>query len=150
MGFRRREAADDIISATVASCIRYRTLFFQEEDVTYDITTATIWTVIESNMTIISACLIVSRPFFVKIYPQRLIGLVQGMSSSSNKTRSDKKLWCKKSTSRRFISGHFKPLSDTPPAVTDVSLGGPFELDIEKNWDPHPRTRRADIEGMGP
>lgn len=113
-----------------------------------DITTATIWTVVESNVTIISACLIVSRPFFVKIYPQRLISLVQGMSSSSNKPHSDKKRWWNKSTPGHFISGHFKPLSDTPPAVTDVSLGGPFELDIEKNWDPHPRTRRADMEGI--
>lgn len=110
-----------------------------------DITTPTIWTVVESNVTIISACLIVSRPFFVKMYPQRLIDLVHDLSSSK-KAHPDKTPRWHRSTPARFFFSNFKPLTDTPPAVTNVSLGGPFEVDMEQNWGACTRTKRADLE----
>ncbi|KAL8696782.1 MAG: hypothetical protein Q9201_007480 [Fulgogasparrea decipioides] len=119
--------------ATVASCIRYRTLFFDTKDATYDIVPATIWTVIESNVTIISACLIVSKPFFIKIYPQKLVRLIQNfVTRKSVFTEGTKR---NHSSSRWFRPSLFKPLTDTPPAVTSISLGNPFEVDVEKSYE---------------
>ncbi|KAL8839125.1 MAG: hypothetical protein Q9176_004627 [Flavoplaca citrina] len=121
-------------SATVASCVRYSTLFFETKDATYDIVPATIWTVIESNVTIISACLIVSRPFFIKIYPQKLISLIQEISTRKS-TSSEESNW-KRSSPGQFGHSSFQPLTDRPPLVTNVSLGNPFEVDVEKSYGP--------------
>ena len=98
---------------------------------TVDIVPATIWTVIESNLTIISACLIVSRPFFIRIYPQKLISFIQDISSHRS-TNSQSSKW---EESPRVRMGKFKPLTDAPPVVTNVSLGNPFEVDVEKGND---------------
>ncbi|KAL8900402.1 MAG: hypothetical protein Q9192_001085 [Flavoplaca navasiana] len=120
--------------ATVANCVRYSTLFFETEDATYDIVPATIWTVIESNVTIISACLIVSRPFFIKIYPQKLISLIQEISTKKS-ISSEESDW-KRFSPGQFGHSSFQPLTDRPPLVTNVSLGNPFEVDVEKSYGP--------------
>lgn len=88
---------------------------------------ATIWTIIESDVTIISTCLIVSRPWFIKLYPSKLVSLIKDMASKrSSKSSSGH------SDGRRGLFSTFARLSETPPAV-DVSRGAPFEMDIEKN-----------------
>lgn len=88
---------------------------------------ATIWTIIESDVTIISTCLVVSRPWFIKLYPSKLVSLIKDMASKwSSKSSSGR------SDGRRGLFSTFARLSETPPAV-DVSRGAPFEMDIEKN-----------------
>ncbi|KAL9608396.1 MAG: hypothetical protein Q9167_006776 [Letrouitia subvulpina] len=111
--------------AIVASCIRYSTLFFKQKDVTYDIATATVWTVIESNMIIICACLIASRPFFVRIYPQKLISHIQEMTTKKSSSDKDDR-----SGTRRLMFGRFRTMTNTPPAMTNLSLGQPFKADL--------------------
>lgn len=88
---------------------------------------ATIWTIIESDVTIISTCLIVSRPWFVKLYPSKLVSLIQDMASKRSSKKSSER-----SDGRRGLFSSFARLSETPPAV-DVSRGAPFEVDVEKN-----------------
>lgn len=115
--------------ALVSSCVRYSTLFYQRDDVTYYLIPATIWTIIESDVTIISTCLIVSRPWFIKLYPSKLVSLIKDMASKRSSKGSSGR-----SDGRRGLFSTFARLSDTPPAV-DVSRGAPFEMDIEKNQD---------------
>ncbi|KAI4245700.1 MAG: hypothetical protein LQ352_006520 [Teloschistes flavicans] len=131
-------------------CLGGFTLFFETEDATYDIVSATIWTVIESNVAIISACLIVSRPFFVKIYPQKLVSLIQEIVTSRKSVSTEEgSEWRKNPSARRFRTNLFKPLTDTPPAVTNISLGNPFEVDVEKSYEPHRVSRGVTQNGKG-
>ena len=89
---------------------------------------ATIWTIVESDVTIISTCLIVSRPWFMKLYPSKLISLIKELSSKGSGNDS------KRSQGRKGLFSSFARLSETPPAV-DVSRGAPFEIDVEKNME---------------
>ena len=97
--------------------------------------TATTWTIIECDVTIISACLIVSKPWIVKLYPARLLSLIQeGMISiqkaapisktNVSSSREERRTWPQFSD--------FRKLPATPPALTSASLGAPFALDVEK------------------
>ncbi|KAL8934108.1 MAG: hypothetical protein Q9216_006068 [Gyalolechia sp. 2 TL-2023] len=108
-----------------------------------DITVPTIWTIIESNMAIISACLIVSRPFFVKIYPEKLIGLVHAILASRRAYTDKERRW-----PGWTPFSHFQPLTETPPALTHVSFGRPFEVDVEKNWGPGNKDEKGRPGGM--
>ena len=92
---------------------------------------ATIWTIVESDVTIISTCLIVSRPWFMKLYPSKLISLIKELSSKGSSNDSSKR-----SQGRKGLFSSFARLSETPPAV-DVSRGAPFEIDVEKNMEQH-------------
>lgn len=111
-----------------------------------DIVSATIWTVVESNVTIISACLIVSRPFFVTIYSQKLISLIQEMSTKRSFSREGSD-W-KESSSRPSSHRPFKPLTDRPLAVTNISLGILFEGGVEKSHEPQ-RITKAVMQNEG-
>ncbi|KAI4086369.1 MAG: hypothetical protein LQ344_007594 [Seirophora lacunosa] len=71
--------------ALVSSCVRYSTLFITYEDLSWEITPAAIWTVIEANVTIIAACLIVSRPWFLKVNPKRLVSTIRERLLSPSK-----------------------------------------------------------------
>ncbi|KAL9051640.1 MAG: hypothetical protein Q9206_004628 [Seirophora lacunosa] len=71
--------------ALVSSCVRYSTLFITYEDLSWEITPAAIWTVIEANVTIIAACLIVSRPWFLKVNPKRLVSTIRERLLSRSK-----------------------------------------------------------------
>ncbi|MCJ1279146.1 hypothetical protein MMC21_006970 [Puttea exsequens] len=111
--------------AMVASCVRYSTLFYKHDDVTFYIIPATIWTIIEADVTIISACLIVSRPWLMKLYPSKLISTIRERRSSRKSASS--------SNDRKWpILSSFKKLGDRPPAVPTQSLGTRFEFDVEK------------------
>jgi hypothetical protein len=97
-----------------------------------------VWTIIESNVTIISACLIVSRPWFLKLYPSKLISFIRERTLSIRKSsRSDEKhaLSSEGRQGRWQLFSSFKRLPETPPAVTAASLGAPFEFDVEKGID---------------
>lgn len=80
-------------------------------------------------MTIISACLIVSRPWFLKLYPSKLVSLIKEKASKKSTKNSSGR-----SGGRRGLFSNFARLSETPPAV-DVSRGAPFEMDIEKHQE---------------
>lgn len=124
--------------AMVSSCVRYSTLFYQHDDVTYYLIPATVWTIIESNVTIISACLIVSRPWLLKLYPSKLISLIREKGSSIRRSSTSKDRITPASNRRRGkwqVFSTFKRLPETPPAVTTASLGAPFELDVEKGFE---------------
>lgn len=139
-------------SALVSSCVRYSTLFYQHDDVTCKlldsyvsmlafergantdpfpdyIIPATIWTIIESDVTIISVCLIVSRPWFLKLYPSKLVSLIKEAAS-----KRSSKISSRRSDGRKGLFSTFARLSENPPAV-DASRGAPFEVDIEKNQE---------------
>lgn len=118
--------------ALVSSCVRYSTLFFYHDDVTWYIIPATIWSVIEVNLTIISACLIVSRPWFLKIYPARLVSLVQETFHKLRTPRSNS--YKSSSRGRRFpYFSSFVHITNSPPAITERSMGTPFDFDLEQN-----------------
>lgn len=132
----------------ISSCVRYSTLFFQRSDVTCELSTrsyvdvcpleigyskqlisradniipATIWTIIEADVTIISACLIVSRPWLVKLYPSKMINLMTGWFSRQSRQRS---------SGRKGLFSSLGRLTRTPPAV-DASMGTTFEFDVKK------------------
>ena len=77
----------------VCTCVRYSTIWYSVEDITWDIVPATIWNVIEAYTTIICACLIATRPLFMKLIPDRLIARVhrswsQYWQSRSGRSRS--------------------------------------------------------------
>lgn len=91
---------------------------------------ATIWTIIESDVTIISVCLIVSRPWFIKLYPAKLISLIKEIPSKRSTKKSTEH-----SDGRKDLFSTFARLSETPPAV-DASRGAPFEVDLEKYQEP--------------
>jgi hypothetical protein len=136
----------------ISSCVRYSTLFFQRDDATCKLSTlsssaqarppqtatglipradyivpATVWTIIEADVTIISACLIVSRPWLTKLYPSRFIHLIKERSIRWSARRSSRR-----SAGRKGLFSSFARLTETPPAV-DASMGAPFEFDVEKN-----------------
>ena len=88
---------------------------------------ATLWTIIEGDVTIISVCLIVSRPWFIKLYPSKLVSLIKEIPSRRSTKKSSER-----SDGRKGLFSSFARLSESPPAV-DVSRGAPFEVDIEKH-----------------
>jgi len=96
---------------------------------------AAIWTIIELDVTIITVCLIVSRPWLLKIYPSKMISVLQKKITTSRKSSSNNK-----NHSSSQVNGlkwwqlfsTFKRLDTAPPAVTAASLGEPFEFDVEK------------------
>ena len=134
-------------SALVSSCVRYSTLFFTRADVTCEflcsnsrwlprptliyaadyIIPATIWTIVEGDVTIISVCLIVSRPWFIKLYPRKLVSLLKEIPSKKSTKKSSER-----PDGRKGLFSTFARLSETPSAV-DASRGEPFEFDIEKH-----------------
>ena len=77
-------------------------------------------------MTIISVCLIVSRPWFIKLYPSKLVSLIKEIPSRRSTKKSSER-----SNGRKGLFSSFARLSESPPAV-DVSRGAPFQVDIEK------------------
>ena len=91
-----------------------------------DIVPVTIWTVLESSVTIMSACLIVSRPWLLKLYPEKLTRLIREGSSTRGKAPDP-------SSGRKRLFSTSARLTDRPPAVTNILMGKPFELDVEKN-----------------
>ncbi|MCJ1403436.1 hypothetical protein MMC11_006659 [Xylographa trunciseda] len=120
--------------ATFASCYRYSLLFYQPEDVTYNLIPASIWTIIEIDVTIITVCLIVSRPWLLRIFPSRLVSLVHKKLASVRKSLSNR---ANNSPSpggsqRRWLFSSFRRIEETPPAITAASVGAPFEFDVEK------------------
>ena len=97
---------------------------------------ASIWTIIELDITIIAVCLIVSRPWLLKFWPSRLISTIRSKVPSGRRSSNNNK-----HTHTHEAPGHhkrwplvsnFRRLDDTPPAVTTASLGAPFEFDVEK------------------
>ena len=88
---------------------------------------ATLWTIIEGDVTIISVCLIVSRPWFIKLYPSKLVSLIKEIPSRRSTKKSSER-----SDGRKGLFSSFARLSESPPAV-NVSRGAPFEVDIEKH-----------------
>lgn len=96
---------------------------------------ATVWTIIELDVTIIAVCLIVSRPWFLKLYPSKLMSWIQKTTLAAQKASPDKpnrSPSANNSRGRWLLFSSFKRLEETPPAVATVSLGEPFEFDIEK------------------
>lgn len=81
-------------------------------------------------MTIISACLIVSRPWLLQLWPTTLISRVRERSLSYR--RSSKRNSSKESGGRMGVFRSFSHLTEKPPAV-DASMGAPFKFDVEKN-----------------
>lgn len=121
--------------STISSCVRYSLLFYQPEDVTFNLIPATIWTIIELDVTIISVCLIVSKPWFARIYPSKLISLVQQKISTARKSSSSSS---NNSKGRQLFSS-FRKADDRPPMVTKGSMGGPFQFDFDSD-------RSSDLE----
>ena len=105
-----------------------------------NIVPAAIWSIIESQVTIISACLIVSRPWLIKLYQGKLVSWVRGTFTrkSSNRKRSG-------SSSQHFqrnnrlrtwqVISKFSRLVETPPVLPEASMGGPFGWEVEKGVD---------------
>ena len=115
--------------ATISSCVRYATLFdlYQQKDLTYNIGPATVWTIIESNIIVISASLIVSKPYLVKVYPERLVSRVRVWLSSDKSPKSGSP-----TQSRRPLFASWQRQGSKPPAISRMSLGAPFGPDLEK------------------
>lgn len=90
---------------------------------------ATIWTIVEADITIVSACLIVSRPWLLQLWPSALISRVRERSLLHKKSR---RVSSNQSDSMKGVLSNDARLSNRPPAV-DASFGQPFEYDIEKN-----------------
>jgi len=92
---------------------------------------ATVWTIIESDVTIISACLIVSRPWLIKLYPAKLISTIRERTS----TRKSSSKSSSRGQGRWQMFSSFKRLNETPPEVATVSMGTRFEFDVEKGME---------------
>lgn len=120
----------------VSSCVRFSTLFFnQTEDLTWEIAPSAIWTVIEVDVTVVAACLILSRPWFLKIYPKRFVSVVRERLLSRSRS-SDKKGYDSPRKRRRFPNfSSFAHLSESPPRLTERSMGAPFAIDLERNMN---------------
>ena len=117
--------------ALVSSCVRYSTLFFTYEDLTWEITSAAIWTVIEANVTIIAACLIVSRPWFLKIYPRRLLSSIwEKLLSRSRSSHEQSDGSPPKDRQFPFFT-NFARIPESPPRITQGSMGAPLVVDLE-------------------
>ena len=61
----------------ICSCVRYSTIWYPVEDITWDIVPATMWNIVEAYITIICACLLATRPLFMKLIPDKLLARVQ-------------------------------------------------------------------------
>ncbi|KAL8961375.1 MAG: hypothetical protein Q9193_002066 [Seirophora villosa] len=117
--------------ALVSSCVRYSTLFFTSEDLTWEITAATVWTVIEANVTIIAACLIVSRPWFLKMSPKRLVSTIRERLLSRSKRGGEKGSESSQGHGRLHLFSSFARISESPPNITTGSMGTAFVVDLE-------------------
>ena len=96
---------------------------------------ASIWTIIELDITIIAVCLIVSRPWLLKFWPSKLISTIRSRVPSSRRSSNNKHTHTRPGAQhhRRWpLASTFRKLDDRPPAVTAASLGAPFEFDVEK------------------
>ncbi|MCJ1345830.1 hypothetical protein MMC31_004039 [Peltigera leucophlebia] len=85
--------------ACISSVIRYSYVFYSNDDLTWSSYSLTVWNVIEANVTIISACLIVMKPIFVRLWPEKIVAPLRKKPSNSGFTqRSDFPLRAKYST----------------------------------------------------
>ncbi|KAL9010301.1 MAG: hypothetical protein Q9173_004755 [Seirophora scorigena] len=118
--------------ALVSSCVRYSTLFFTYDDLTWEITPAAIWTVIEANVTIIAACLIVSRPWFLKVNPKRLVPAIRERLLSRSKWGREKGSESSRGHGRLHLLSSFARIPESPPNITTGSMGTAFAVDLEQ------------------
>ncbi|KAL9105821.1 MAG: hypothetical protein Q9227_009077 [Pyrenula ochraceoflavens] len=123
--------------ATFASCFRFGLLFYQPADVTYNLIPATIWTIIEIDITTIAVCLIVSWPWLARIYPTKMVSAISKRLSTARKSSSHNR-----SPKRWQLFSSFARLDEKPPAVTAGTMGGPFSFDVENQM----KTQHPDIE----
>ena len=61
----------------IVSCVRYSTLPWPATDVTWTIVPLTIYNTVEVYTSIICACLLATRPLFLKLFPDKLIDRIQ-------------------------------------------------------------------------
>ena len=95
------------------------------EAVIDEIAPEVVWQIVEMFATIICACLIVSKPWLVKVYPERLVTWIRQSVSSSTKSSDSSQV-----QKPRFSS--FGRFGSKPPAITRMSLGASFERGIKK------------------
>ncbi|KAL8703597.1 MAG: hypothetical protein Q9201_003222 [Fulgogasparrea decipioides] len=73
----------------IVACIHFSKILEIDDDVTWSTTQASIWSVIETNVTVICACLVVIRPALRYLMPDSLLSFVSelGQGSQEHSTR---------------------------------------------------------------